>query len=367
MSRTLRITLTLGGLFSACCLLTLVVTLLLSGGNPVDAAQNAVIWLRLQGRQAALNTPSGTSTDPIRFQVQTGDSPRTVAANLAATGLIPDVDLFVDYVRLQGIDRRLQAGVYFLNAAQSPAAIAEALTDSRASQFPFRILEGWRMEEIAEVIDGSPAFGFSGADFLAAVGQGSMPDPTFSTEVGLPLGSSLEGFLFPNTYQLPGEVTPELLRDFLLTEFANQMTEADFEAASQAGLSMFDVVRLASIVQREAVRVDEMPLIASVYQNRLNIGMKLDADPTVQYAIGFRDGSWWPPITQADYSAVQSPFNTYLNPGLPPGAIANPGLAAIRAVLYPEVSPYLYFRARCDGSGYHNFAVTFDEHLANAC
>jgi UPF0755 protein len=87
----------------------------------------------------------------------------------------------------------------------------------------------------------------------------------------------------------------------------------------------------------------------------------------VQYALGFRDGSWWPRITQADYSGVISPYNTYLNLGLPPGAIANPGLAAIQAAIYPAQSPYYYFRAACDGSGYHTFAISFEEHLANAC
>ncbi|MCA9906882.1 MAG: endolytic transglycosylase MltG, partial [Anaerolineae bacterium] len=91
------------------------------------------------------------------------------------------------------------------------------------------------------------------------------------------------------------------------------------------------------------------------------------ADPTVQYGIGLRGGSWWPQITVEDYQTARSPYNTYLNTGLPPGPIASPGLAAIRAALNPEASSYLYFRARCDGSGYHDFAVTFEEHLANGC
>ena len=124
---------------------------------------------------------------------------------------------------------------------------------------------------------------------------------------------------------------------------------------------------MASIVQREAVRVDEMPLIAGVYFNRLTTGMKMDADPTVQYALGKSRGDWWAQITQADYQNVNSIYNTYINLGLPPSPIASPGLDAIRASIYPEASDYFYFRADCRDDGYHEFARTFAEHLANGC
>jgi UPF0755 protein len=128
-------------------------------------------------------------------------------------------------------------------------------------------------------------------------------------------------------------------------------------------------VTLASLVEREAVQNEEKPLIASVYLNRLRQEMKLDADPTVQYALGYNvvTQNWWTsPLTLIDLQ-VNSRFNTYLNTGLPPTPIANPGLDALRAVAFPSESNYLYFRARCDGSGFHEFAVTFEEHLANEC
>jgi UPF0755 protein len=112
---------------------------------------------------------------------------------------------------------------------------------------------------------------------------------------------------------------------------------------------------------------DEHTLITSVYRNRLDIGMKLDADPTVQYALQGARGRWWPNISPSDYTGVESPYNTYLNFELPPGPIANPSLSAIRAAIYPAESSYIYFRARCDGSNYHRFATTYDEHLANGC
>jgi len=125
-------------------------------------------------------------------------------------------------------------------------------------------------------------------------------------------------------------------------------------------------VTLASIIQREGVHPDEFPRIASVYRNRMDAGMKLDADPTVQYGLATA-ADWWPQITQDDYVSATHSYNTYLFTGLPPGPIANPGIAAIEAAINPEDTDYLYFRARCDDSNYHNFAATFEEHLANAC
>ena len=143
------------------------------------------------------------------------------------------------------------------------------------------------MEEVAEAIDSNPLFGFSGADFLKVVGAGAVVDPAFAQQVGLPPGASLEGFLFPNTYSLPPDVTPEQLRDTLLAEFNKEIDAAGIPAAAASeNMSIFQVVTLASIVQREAVHLDEGPQIAGVYVNRLNADMTLDADPTVQYALG---------------------------------------------------------------------------------
>ena len=126
---------------------------------------------------------------------------------------------------------------------------------------------------------------------------------------------------------------------------------------------------LASIVEREAVKDEEKPLIASVYLNRLKIGMKLDADPTVQYALGFdfTNGTWWKNPLSLNDLQFDSPFNTYIYAGLPPAPIANPGLNSLQAVAFPAETPYYFFRAKCDGSGFHFFSETFEEHVANGC
>ncbi len=341
-----------------------------SGGRPVDFVpfvQTTLIRLALTGRDADLARTISADATPIRFEVQSGDVPRTISNRLLDANLIADADLFVDYVRANDLDVQLEAGVYFLTRAMTIPQIAVSLTDSRSSQFPFRILEGWRMEEVAAIIDTNPYFGFTGADFLNLVGRGAVVPSDFATLVGLPPGVSLEGFLYPDTYQIPAQVTPEMLRDILLDTFEQNLTPEIIASAAQQNLTLFEAVSLASIIQREAVHDDEHGRISSVYRNRLRDGMKLDADPTVQYAIGAVNGNWWSQITQADYTGVISPYNTYLNTGLPPSPIANPGISAIRAAVFPETTPFFYFRARCEADGYHNFARTFEEHVANGC
>lgn len=337
---------------------------IVSGGDVVGLLRESSLRLALLGREDELNAPAGTDATPQRFNVALGDSTAAIAARLAEAGLINDAELFITYTRLQGLDRQLEAGVYFLNPTLAIPDIALRLTDASSSHIPFLLLEGARMEEIAAQIDANGLFNFDGAAFLEALSQ---PPPDFAEWVGLPLGASLEGFLFPDRYQLPPETTPEALREALLDHFERYVGVQRAQQAAAQGLTLYEVVTLASIVEREAVWNDEKPLIASVYLNRLDAGMRLQADPTVQYGLDGSRGRWWPQIAIADYQSVQSPYNTYLVNGLPPGPIASPSLAAIDAVLNPEASDYFFFRARCDGSNYHNFAEDFDAHLANAC
>lgn len=367
MGRLVKLLILIVVLFGVMALACAGILFVISGGHPVDYIQKGILRVSLSSRQDDLNRSIGSDTTPERFTVNSGDTPRIIAQNLATANLITDPQLFIDYVQLNDIDVELEAGTYFLNQSQTLTQIAVALTDSRSSQFPFRILEGWRLEEVIAAIDSNPYFGFKGIDFLAVAGPGAPVDPSFAAQVGLPTGSSLEGFLFPDTYQLPAEVTPIMLRDILTRMFLDRLgPQLPIDAGAQ-GFSLFEIVTLASIVQREAVHTDEEPRIAGVYRNRLTADMRLEADPTVQYGIGFRDGSWWPRITVDDYYNAVSPYNTYLNAELPPGPIDNPGIDAIRAAVYPESSDFYYFRADCRSDGYHDFAQTFEEHLANGC
>jgi UPF0755 protein len=181
----------------------------------------------------------------------------------------------------------------------------------------------------------------------------------------LPDDAALEGYLFPDTYFLPQNPTAHDLIQRMLERFDATVSEDVRVRMANGGYSLHEVITLASIVEREAVLPRERSTIASVYLNRLSAGIKLDADPTVQYALG-RAGDWWPRITAEDYVAVDSAWNTYLNVGLPPSPIANPGLESIDAVIAPDDTQYIFFMRDCvanDGS--HLFATTQEEHLEN--
>jgi UPF0755 protein len=349
------------------------IIIVLVGSDVPNKALNPFegFWLRLTiaANTARLNSAvAPTDQATVRFAVDKGQGAAAIGANLAAQGLIADADLFRTYVRYTGLDSNLQAGLYLLRRSQTIPEIARALTNSGASIASIRVIEGQRLAEIIQTINATPNLAFSGGDFLAVV-QGQGVPAAFLSSVGAPPGASLEGFLFPATYQVALDTSAVGLRDKMLAAFnASLDAQARADAARQ-GLTLYQVVTLASIVEREAVVADERPVIAGVYLNRLRLPMTLDADPTIQYALGIqRDGkSWWPQITQADYRSVISPYNTYLNAGLPPSPISNPRQASILAVIYPRTSNFLFFRASCAGDGRHQFAESFQQQVNNAC
>jgi len=347
------------------------------GLNPLRAIQ---LRISLAQREDALNTPAGSSDDYQRFVVTGGDSAYTIAHNLLAQRLIADPDLFVDYVQYHRLDSQLEAGTFYLRDRQTIPEIARALTDASAATVPFRTLAGWRIEEIAAVIDTNTLLDFSGADFLAVVGRGAAIPPEFKRRNGIPdtmsngQAPSLEGFLYPGTYRLRPGITPQELRDEMLAAFSAAVSDDTYLKAAQQDLSMYEVVTLASIVQREAVVPDEAPRIAAVYLNRMRRPMRLDADPTVQYALGTtRDpATWWPPLTQADYYATgglpNQSYSTYLNEGLPPGPINSPSLGSIRAVLEAPQTDEFFFRLGCDDQTHVFFRLDQQaDHAAFTC
>lgn|SRR5574341_646846 len=335
--------------------------------NPIEAAG---LSLYLQANQDRLYTPVGSDSTTVVFEVNPGEDARQIADHLLGSGLIHDPTLFRNYLRYRGLDRQLEAGTYRLSPSMTIPEIALALTDATLPELTVRITEGWRREQIADWIDQQPDIPFTGAEFLAATGAGASRFPEASLSAEIPGNATLEGFLFPDTYRIAINATPGDMVNKMLLNMDRQFTAQMRADAAARGLTTFQVVILASIVEREAVVPEERPIIASVYLNRLASEMLLQADPTVQYAMGFQpaSGEWWNlSLTADDYTAVDSPYNTYLYKGLPPGPISNPGLESIRAVIYSADTPYLFFRATCDESGRHVFAATYEEHLANAC
>ncbi|TAK14891.1 MAG: endolytic transglycosylase MltG [Anaerolineae bacterium] len=299
------------------------------------------------------------------FVIEPDEPAASILSRLEAEGLIPSAAALRTFLIYSGWDTRLQPGEYRLSAAQAPVVLAAQLLDSSLREVPFGVLPGWRLEEIAASLPTS-GLQISPDDFIAAANTRPGASP-ISTEI--PFGVSLEGFLFPGVYLVPRETDAADLVLLLLNAFDASVTPDLGDAWAEHGLSIHEAVILASIVEREAVIDSEKPFIASVFLNRLAIGMKLDADPTVQYAVGYNasQSSWWTNPLTFEHLAIDSPYNTYLYSGLPPSPIANPDLASLSAVAFPESSPYYYFRAACDGSGSHVFSVSHEEHIAKAC
>jgi UPF0755 protein len=185
----------------------------------------------------------------------------------------------------------------------------------------------------------------------------------------IPPDASLEGYLFPDSYRFPRQITVDKFIQTLLENFRIKVDSEMLTGFQNLGLTLHQAVTLASLVQREAIVEDEMPLIASVFLNRLSAGMRLDSDPTVQYALGYDSDrkTWWKIPLSTDDLKIISPYNTYLLTGFPAGPISNPGLSALKAIASPAQTSNYYFRATCDGSGRHNFSQTYEEHQQNAC
>jgi peptidoglycan lytic transglycosylase G len=328
----------------------------------LNAAQVIQYSARLVWYDGLLTQPLSSGGAERSFSVGPGEPVRSVADRLAQAGLISDAPAFRDYLAYTGLDATVQAGQYKLSPAMSIVDIARRMQDATPAEVTFVILPGWRIEEIAAALPTS-GLHIRPEDFIAAA---SAAPRGFDFLAEAP---SAEGFLYPDTYIVPRTVTADSFLGGLLRNFGLHLTVDLREGFARQGLSVFQAVSLASIVQREAVHDEEAALIASVYLNRLKIKMKLDADPTVQYALGYdpAEGTWWTSPLSLENLQIASPYNTYLHDGLPPSPIDNPGVNALRAVALPADSPYYYFQARCDGSGYHDFAETFEEQMQNLC
>ncbi len=304
--------------------------------------------------------------NPIPFRVEDGESVNLIALHLENAGLIKDAGAFRYYLIYSGSDTNLLSGDFSILPSLNAVEIARLLQDANAKDITFRILAGWRLEEVAAglAVSGLPV---TADEFLSAAANpvfGVVPPSLESLKL-----NSLEGFLLPGTYRFKSSTRVDDVIAEALQNFDSQVTDEMRQGFARQGLNLYEAVTLASIVQRESMVEDEQPTIASVFFNRLSKDMRLETDPTVQYALGYNSTqkTWWTNPLSLDDLKVNSPYNTYVNPGLPPGPIDMPGLSALRAVAFPAQTPYLFFRAKCDGSGRHNFSETFEEHLNNGC
>lgn len=295
----------------------------------------------------ALFVPSGQGTVPVIVEFEQGAAFRNIANSLKEKGLIRDKTAFVLLARLRGSTKTVHAGEYEFSASMSAARILEKLEKGLVVKHQVTIPEGYNVREIAELLENA---GLSHKErFLVKAS-----DKAFMSALGID-AHSVEGYLFPDTYYLTKGMTEEAIMTQMVSRFREVFTDNMRTRARGAGLSLNEIVTLASIVEKETGTASERPRIAGLFLNRLKKGIMLQSDPTVIYGIKDFNGN----ITKKDL-LTDTPYNTYRRKGLTPGPIANPGVDSIMAVLYPEDSQYLYFVSKNDGT--HYFSKTLSEH-----
>ena len=289
-------------------------------------------------------------TAPVEVQVPAGAGTMEVARRLERAGLVGWPRLFTAYVALRGAEGKLKAGRYSFPSDVGWGRLVTALEQGEVMTLAVTVPEGFRLRDIAPRL---AAISSAPADSLLALAR----DSAFVASLGVP-GPTLEGYLFPETYRFAEGVAPRTALRTMVRRYQEFWTPDRRARADSVGLSEREVVTLASIVEAEARVAEERPIIAGVYFNRLERGMRLQADPTVQYALEAPK----PRLLYRDIERVaDDPYNTYTHAGLPPGPIGSPGAASLEAVLRPADVPYLFFVARPDGS--HVFTRTQREHV----
>ncbi len=292
--------------------------------------------------------PALASAPPAIFDVRPRASLGQVARGLESRGLIRNATAFKILARYRKLDGALQVGEYELSAALSPGEILTQIVEGRVVTYEVVIPEGLTASQVALRLEAARLS--NAADFLTFAS-----DPASARSLGVE-GATLEGYLFPETYRLPRGLEAREIAKVFVDQFLEVWRAIEPQARLQE-LSMVETVTLASIVEKETAAPHERPLIASVFRNRLKRGMRLETDPTVIYGISDFDGN----LRRRDLENAENPYNTYQISGLPPGPIANPGAGALRAVVDPAESDYLFFVSRNDGT--HVFSKTYSEHV----
>jgi len=289
---------------------------------------------------------SARSDAPI-VTIAPGEGFRTIAHKLQNLGLIQSPFKFRLFARLSGAHRRIKAGEYQLYGTMTPRQLLDTLVEGKVLLYRVTIPEGYTLHQIARTVAEA---GFGAADDFYRLATD--PDVAKAENVN---AQTLEGYLFPDTYYFPRGFEQTRIIDAMVQRFRDAISDRWRARAKALGMTLHQIVTLASIIEKETGVPEERPLIASVFHNRLRKGMRLETDPTVIYGITNFDGN----LTRK-HLRTPTPYNTYLIKGLPPGPIASPGRAALEAALYPADTDYLFFVARQDRT--HQFSSTLEEH-----
>lgn len=314
-------------------------------------------FLVLGGAWLSLSPAAAPGSPTRMFSVASGSGVQQIGSALKDQGFIRSALAFRILAKATGSEGKIKAGLYALTPAMSPREILRGMVQGKAEQTRVTFPEGYALRQMAQVLERQ---GLGSAErFLELATKPERFTDRFPWLAELPEGATLEGFLFPDTYEYGGTQIPEEALIALMLSRFEQVGLAAYDAARSPRLDLFRTMTLASIVELEAQSPPERPLIAGVFYNRLKARMPLGSDPTVEYALGWKQGSKG--LSFKDVK-VDSPYNTYRNAGLPPGPIANPGLASLKATLNPQETSMLYFVARGDGT--HVFTRTYAEHLS---
>ena len=306
-----------------------------------------LIILMVMGLFLWLNQPIGGPIQPHLVDIPPGTPFTEVSHSLRQHGLIGPEWFFTLLARVQRVDRKIIPGEYELHAGMPPTELLKKLVKGEVYKYAVTIPEGYNVVQIADIL----------SQKNLAVKQDILRltrDPAFIQNLNIQ-APTLEGYLFPDTYLFSRYMPPETIVRTFVNRFHEMVTSDLRNRATLIGMTFKEVLTLASVIEKETGLPVERPLVSGVFHNRLQKGIPLQSDPTVIYALESFDGN----IRKVDL-AVNSPYNTYKILGLPPGPIANPGLAAIQAALYPTQTDFVYFVARNDGS--HQFSVTLADH-----
>ncbi len=290
--------------------------------------------------------------DPVLFEIQKGDTLNRIAKRLADNRIIRDPVRFKVRAKIQGYDKKLQVGTYQILPGESLDDVIKKIGTGQVYARRMTILEGWNIYDIASYLV-RQGFISNESEFLKACERVDLID-----DLGIKGAKNLEGFLFPETYSVPLGMTVDEIVSMMVRQFKRVVSPEMRQALTSHGLTFYQAVTLASIVEKETSVEYEKPIVAGVFYNRLRVRMKLQTDPSLIY-IRQMEGNWDGNIRKRDFTNT-SPYNTYMYYGLPPGPIANPGKSSLLAVAYPAQTEYLYFVSKNDGT--HYFSSTLQEH-----
>ena len=294
-----------------------------------------------------VRTPADTADQPRTIVLEPGTPLSAAVEVLHREGIIRSPFKFRLFARLYHYDRRLKAGEYSLNPSMTPLEILAMLEKGLVKLHRLTVPEGLTIGQIADLISRAGLRGDQ--DFINRA-----TDPEVSRRHGI-AAPTLEGYLFPETYFFPKAATPDEIIAHMLQRFRSHFPSQWENRAAELGMSVHEAVTLASIIEKETADPSERPLISSVFHNRLKRGMRLETDPTVIYGTKHFNGN----LTRK-HLETPHPYNTYLNRGLPPGPIANPGKEALEAALYPARTDYLFFVSKNNGT--HHFSTSLSDH-----